>query len=60
MIITLEMYNTKYSVETQNDDCTAEELIEIFSRILVAAGYSPDVIINRDGSKYKVEVVTEE
>lgn len=49
MKITLEMYNTRYSIDTDRDDYGAGELKEIFSRIMVVAGYSPSIIELNDG-----------
>lgn len=53
MKITYESYGVRYTVETENDDHNAEELKEIFSKILVQAGFSPAVIDLDDGGEYQ-------
>lgn len=59
MRITLEMYKEKYTAESDSTDYTADELIEIFSRLLVQIGYPPDVIRFEDGGRYKCEYLME-
>lgn len=52
--ITLEMYGNKYSVETDNSDALADGLIELFTRLLVVAGFSPSVIrLPEDEGRYE-------
>lgn len=53
MKIIFTSYNTIYSVETESDDYDGNELKEIFSRILVTAGFSPSVIEDPDGGSYQ-------
>lgn len=48
MKITLEYYDNKYTVECP-DDYTADKVKDIFSRMLVQAGYPPSVIDNQEG-----------
>lgn len=55
MRITLEMYNNKYIYESDQNDQTADELKEIFSRMLVQATFSPDVIEPAEGGHYECE-----
>lgn len=51
MLLTLDLYDTEYSIETDSDEHTAEELKEMFSRLLVVAGFPPSVI-DEDDVKY--------
>ena len=44
MKIELEMYGATYIAEMQNDEMTGEDVMELFSRLLVTAGYPPSVI----------------
>ena len=44
MKLTYESYGVRYTVETDRDDHDAGELKDIFSRILVQAGFNPSVI----------------
>ena len=44
MKITLELYDTKCTVEDPNEEHTAGELKEMFSKLMVQAGFSPSVI----------------
>lgn len=56
MKITLELYHTRYTVETvipELDEFNGEELKELFSRLMVVAGYSPSVIDLEDGGRYE-------
>lgn len=53
MKITLEIYDKEYSVETNDEDYLGDELKEIFSRILVVAGYPPTVIDIDDGGRFE-------
>lgn len=53
MKLTYEAYNTRYTVETDRNNHDAAELKEIFSKILVQAGFSPNVIELDDGGRYE-------
>jgi hypothetical protein len=44
MKLQLESYGKKYIVETQNDDLDIFEYFEIFSGMLIQAGFSPSTI----------------
>lgn len=57
MKITLEMYDNKYTYESDRNDYDANEIKEIFSRMLVQATFSPDVIEPSEGGHYKCEYV---
>ena len=60
MKITLEMYDHKYTFEAPQDDFGADELKEIFSRLMVQAGFAPNVIWLADGGHWKCEYEEEE
>lgn len=60
MKITLEMYDAKYSYESERETYSANEIKEIFSRMLVQATYSPDVIDPAEGGHYECNYVEEE
>ena len=52
--ITLEMYGNKYSVETADSDMMGNDLIELFSRLLVAVGFPPSIIrLPEDEGRYE-------
>lgn len=53
MKITLELYNEKYTAESEQNDYKGNELKEIFSRMMVLAGYPPSVIELDDGGRYE-------
>lgn len=55
MRITLEMYNNKYIYESDSEDYGANELKEIFSRMLVQATFPPDVIEPAEGGHWECE-----
>lgn len=55
MRITLEKYNNKYIYESDSEDYDANELKEIFSRMLVQATFPPDVIEPAEGGHYECE-----
>ena len=57
MKITLELYGKNYSIESKADDYTAEELKEGFSCLLVCAGYSPEVMVTKDGGHYECKYI---
>lgn len=60
MKITLEMYNNKYIYESDSEDYSANELKEIFSRMLVQATFPPDVIEPAEGGHYVCEYKEDE
>lgn len=60
MKIVLEMYDSKYTYESDKNDYDASELKEIFSRMLVQATFSPEVIEPAEGGRFKCEYVEEE
>ena len=60
MKITLEMYDSKYTYESDRNDYNANELKEIFSRLMVQATFSPDVIETADWGHYKCEYVDDD
>lgn len=60
MRITLEMYNNKYIYESDSEAYDANELKEIFSRMLVQATFPPDVIETAEGGHYECEYKEEE
>jgi len=39
MKIEIEAHGKKYSFESQNDDLTTSEIIEIITNLLISAGY---------------------
>lgn len=53
MKLIYENYGVRYTVETDSQDHTAGELKEIFSKILVQSGFSPNVIEAEDGGSYQ-------
>jgi len=44
MKLLLEMHGVKYSIESEHDDYTVNEMFEIFGGLLISAGYHPDNI----------------
>ena len=48
MKLTLELYEQKYIIESPQDDWTATQLTEEFSKLLVCAGFTPDVLQYED------------
>lgn len=60
MRITLEMHGNKYIYESDADDYPANEIKEIFSRMLVQATFPPDVIELAEGGRYKCEYMEDE
>lgn len=54
------MYNNRYTYESNSDDHTANEMKEIFSRMLVQATFSPGVIDLADGGHFECEYVEDE
>lgn len=55
--ITLYSHGMTYMVSGIRWDCSASELIDIFTRMLVCAGFDPGVIQCADGARYSCEVV---
>lgn len=53
MKITLEIYNAKYIFEDNNDEHDASYMKDIFSRMLVVAGFPPSVIDCIEGGEYR-------
>lgn len=54
MKITLEIHGCTYSTQQDGHDYTADELKEVFSRLLVSATFPPSVIEDGEGSwEYK-------
>lgn len=45
MKITLEAYEHKLSYETNRDDLTSTELLDIFKRLMIGITYSEDVVM---------------
>lgn len=60
MKITLEMNDAIYTVEEPGNDYSANEMKEIFSRLLVQATYSPDVIELAEGGCFECNYKEEE
>ena len=46
MKITVEAYNKKFSVETQNDDLDISEYLEIYYGLLIQLTFNSEVIKN--------------
>jgi hypothetical protein len=44
MKLTLEHYKNKYTVETEHDDVTIDEQLDIFIGLLQQAGYHKEII----------------
>lgn len=55
MKLRLEMYNKVYTIESEEDGFTDGEMKEMFSMLLVQAGYSPETIELADGGHYECE-----
>ena len=55
MKLSLELHGTEYSVETDRDEYNVDELKEIFSRMLVQATFSPEVIELAEGGRFECE-----
>ena len=53
MKITLELYKTRYIIEDEREDWSADELKERFSRLLVLATFPPDVVELEEGGHYE-------
>lgn len=57
MKIILEMYGEKHIFESERDDYEADELKEIFSRLMVSATFAPNVIETADGGHFTCDYV---
>lgn len=53
MKITFENYNIKYTLEDNNNDHNASYIKDVFSRLLVLAGFPPSVIDCIEGGRYE-------
>lgn len=60
MRITLEMNDSRIIYESDKDDYNANELKEIFSRMMVQATYPPSVIDPAEGGHYECEYKEDE
>ena len=60
MKIVLELHGDKYTFESERDDYASNELKEIFSRMLVQATFSPNVIDLAEGGCFKCEYIEED
>lgn len=60
MRIILEMYDSRIIYESDKDDYKADEMKEIFSRMLVQATYPPCVIEPADGGHWECEYKEDE
>ena len=47
--IILKLYGNEYSAKGFSNDTNASELLDIFKRLMVSAGYGPQVLNNEDG-----------
>lgn len=59
MRLVLELHGIKHVYESDNEDYSAGEMKEIFSRMLVQATYPPSVIAPAEGGHYECEYVEE-
>lgn len=55
MRITLEIHDMVCSVETENDELDSFEMKDLFSRLMVAAGY-PACVVEAEGVEQGVEL----
>lgn len=60
MKLSLELHGVEYKVETDRDVYSADELKEIFSRLLVQATFSPEVIEPAEGGRYECKYKEED
>lgn len=60
MRIILEMSDSRIIYESDNDDYRADEMKEIFSRMLVQATYPPSVIEPAEGGHWECEYKEDE
>ena len=54
------MYDSKYTYESDRNDYNANEIKEIFSRMLVQATFPPSVIEPAEGGHYECEYMEEQ
>lgn len=47
--IILKLYGNEYSIKGFSNDTNSSELLDIFKRLMVSAGYGPQVLNNEDG-----------
>lgn len=59
MKITIEVRKEIYSFESSNNDYTSDQMKEVFTRMLVLCGYSPDAIETADGGRYECKYIGE-
>lgn len=59
MRITLEMNKERFIFEADSGHYNAGEMKEAFSKLLVCAGYPPDVIRLEDGGRYVCKYLME-
>lgn len=48
--ITLEIHGEKYVAETPHWDLNANELLDMFKRLMVCATYPPSILSDEEGS----------
>lgn len=60
MKIILKIYDSRIVYASDKDDYTADEMKEIFSRMLVQATYPPSVIDPAEGGHYECEYKEDE
>ena len=48
--ITLELHGEKFTVETNHWDYNADELLDMFKRLMVCATYPPSILSDEEGS----------
>lgn len=60
MKMILKMYDSRIVYSSDKDDYTADEMKEIFSRMLVQATYPPCVIEPADGGHWECEYKEDE
>lgn len=60
MKIILEMYDSRIIYESDKNDYAANEMKEIFSRMLVQATYPPSVIDTAEGGHFECEYKEDE
>lgn len=48
--ITLEIHGNKYTAETSFSDNNANELLDMFKRLMVQATYPPSILSDEEGS----------
>ena len=54
--ITLRMHGKTYSVSGLDWDSNGNELVAAFTKLLVCAGFSPEIIQEADGVRYEVTI----